>query len=411
MSLRFYDTNALLLLQEEAFQEAFFIASETLIELESIKSSAHKDQETKWRARNAARLIQENRFLVQVVICQENIRQIIEDFSLAPTPDVMIIASAKYMYDVTEDVVFYTNDILCKTIADKIFRIPTQFVKAVDDSYCGYKLLTPSADELHQFYSDPTINHFGLLPNEYAILQAEDGTVIDKCKWVGDANVRILPRTIKSTMFGDLRPYRNDVYQSLAIDSMWSNQVTMLSGKAASGKTYLALSFLYYLLEHHEIDKILVFANTVPVRNTATIGFLPGTREEKLLESSVGNILSSKLGGRYGVQDEISRGHLEIYPACDIRGFDTTNMRAGVLITEAENTDKDLLKLMLQRLGEDSKCIVEGDYESQVDSSAYAGAVNGMRCMSQAFRGESLYGEVKLQNIYRSKIAAIADKM
>ena len=72
--MRFYDTNALLLLQEEAFQEAFFIASETLIELESIKSSAHKDQETKWRTRNAARLIQENRFLVQVVIYQENIR-------------------------------------------------------------------------------------------------------------------------------------------------------------------------------------------------------------------------------------------------------------------------------------------------------------------------------------------------
>lgn len=41
----------------------------------------------------------------------------------------------------------------------------------------------------------------------------------------------------------------------------------------------------------------------------------------------------------------------------------------------------------------------------------YSGGRNGMRRMSQVFRGEDIYGEVELKNIYRSRIAEIADKM
>jgi predicted ribonuclease YlaK len=43
--------------------------------------------------------------------------------------------------------------------------------------------------------------------------------------------------------------------------------------------------------------------------------------------------------------------------------------------------------------------------------SEYSGTNNGLRRMSQVFRGKDFYGEVRLNNIYRSKIAAIADAM
>ena len=42
---------------------------------------------------------------------------------------------------------------------------------------------------------------------------------------------------------------------------------------------------------------------------------------------------------------------------------------------------------------------------------SFAGAKNGMRRMSEVFRGYGVYGEVKLQNIYRSEIARIAEMM
>jgi predicted ribonuclease YlaK len=69
------------------------------------------------------------------------------------------------------------------------------------------------------------------------------------------------------------------------------------------------------------------------------------------------------------------------------------------------------MKLALQRVGDDSILILDGDDTTQVDLSLYAGANNGLKRVSKIFRGEDIYGEVTLQNIYRSKIAAIADKM
>ena len=98
-------------------------------------------------------------------------------------------------------------------------------------------------------------------------------------------------------------------------------------------------------------------------------------------------------------------------PMSDIRGFDSTGMHAGIYITEAQNMDIELMRLALQRVGEDSVCILDGDSDAQVDLSMYAGSNNGMRRVSQVFRGQDIYGEITLPNIYRSKIARIAQLM
>lgn len=86
-------------------------------------------------------------------------------------------------------------------------------------------------------------------------------------------------------------------------------------------------------------------------------------------------------------------------------------MRAGVYITEAQNMDIELIKLALQRVGEDCIVILDGDSEAQVDLALYAGVNNGLRRVSTVFRGEDIYGEVTLPNIYRSKIANIAQQL
>ena len=132
---------------------------------------------------------------------------------------------------------------------------------------------------------------------------------------------------------------------------------------------------------------------------------------EKLLDSQIGNFLISKLGDRVQVERMINEGTLLLLPMSDIRGFDTTGMRAGIYITEAQNLDVELMKLALQRIGDDCFCILDGDSETQVDLAIYAGKNNGMRRVSEVFRGQDIYGEVTLPITHRSKIAAIADKM
>jgi predicted ribonuclease YlaK len=81
-----------------------------------------------------------------------------------------------------------------------------------------------------------------------------------------------------------------------------STDLTVYKASAGSGKTYLSLGYLMHRLERHKIDKIIVFCNTVATKNSAKMGYYPGTRDEKLLDSQIGNLLISKFGGRIMVE-------------------------------------------------------------------------------------------------------------
>ena len=164
-------------------------------------------------------------------------------------------------------------------------------------------------------------------------------------------------------------------------------------------------------LEKGELDRVVIFCNTVATANSAKLGFLPGTKDEKLLDSQIGNLLISKFGGRDAVEQLINSEKLILLPFSDLRGYDTSGMRAGIYISEAQNLDRALMKLALQRVGDDCICIIDGDEKSQVDMVAYKGHNNGMKRVSKVYRGHEEYGEVTLVNIYRSKIACIADNI
>ena len=102
---------------------------------------------------------------------------------------------------------------------------------------------------------------------------------------------------------------------------------------------------------------------------------------------------------------------LILLPLSDIRGYDTSGMRAGIYITEAQNMDISLMKLALQRIGEDSICIIDGDQKTQVDDVSFEGSNNGMRRLSKIFKGHDIYGEVELKKIHRSQIAELAEQL
>ena len=73
--------------------------------------------------------------------------------------------------------------------------------------------------------------------------------------------------------------------------------------------------------------------------------------------------------------------------------------------------DINLIKLTLQCIGEDRVCIIDGDYQAQVDNEEFSGINNGMKRVSKIFRGEEIYGEITLKNIHHSKITQITDKL
>lgn len=412
--MKYYDTCALINRGREVFEsdEKFYISTITFRELEQIKQSAHKGPDVKQKVRRLLKLLDENqdKYIVDYYTYGLNYKNnpLLEDNN-----DSKIIYSALAKKQTEQpNLIFVTDDACCKRIATAA-GLKTQYGIPEQDNYKGYiDIVCRNDDELAMTYN--TIyqadgNPFNLLQNEYFFIKDKEGNIIDKYKCVDGHYEQIKFISFDSSMFGNIKP--KDDYQLIAMDAIVSNQIVKLGGPAGSGKSYLSLGYLFHELERGRIDKIIVFCNTVATTGAAKLGFYPGSKDEKLLDSQIGNFLAAKFGDKMMVEDLVDKGVLILLPMADIRGYDTTGMHAGVYITEAQNMDVEMMRLALQRIGEDSKCILDGDELAQVDLGQYAGYNNGLRRMSQVFRGENVYGEVILPNIYRSKIASIAQRM
>ena len=417
MTYNFYDTCSLLLGYETMFREEEkpVISSITLQELEDIKTSARKDNNIKFAARQVMRTLNEHQGEYEIHVFREcMLDAILEKADFEINNDLKILATA-FDYDYYEhpdETVFITNDLTLAQIANLFFgadSISSIVDTNIHDGYKGYLEVNLSDQLLSEFYNDLSTNHFDLYENEYLIIK-NNGQIVDRLCWSNGTHRRLSAKEFSSRTLGVVRPMPGDVYQLLATDSLNNNQITMLCGKPGSGKTWLAFGCLFSLLDKHEIDRIIVFCNPVVAKDAARLGFYPGTKLEKLMESQVGAILSSKLGDVTEVERLVDEGKLVLIPAGDARGYEVPK-HSGVYIMESQNLTCDLLRMLLQRVSEGCKVIVDGDYNEQVDMDVYAGDNNGMRKMSSVFRGEDIYGQVELQMIHRSHIAEIADKM
>lgn len=411
--IKFYDTSSLLLKADTLFDtdEKFAISSITLEELEHIKTSVHKDPDIKYAARKLTHLLDKHIGSYDVEIYNEKMDKPLHQMGIFVNNDAKILAcSIAYAKAQRDKIVFMTNDICLKHLASLFF----DYVESVDedyDDYLGFKDIVMNDEEMVMFYSNPNSNPYNLLINEYLIVRNIDNEIVDRLCWTGESYRHLDYASFSSKWFGDVKPMKGDVYQAFVADSFVNNKITLVKGPAGSGKTFLSLAYLMHKLEKNQIDKIIIFCNTVATKDSAKLGFYPGTRNEKLLDSQIGNLLTSKFGGRCEVERMIEEEKLLLLPMSDVRGYDTSGMRAGVYISEAQNMSVSLMKLALQRIGEDSICIIDGDCKTQVDDIAFAGSNNGMKRTSKVFRGHDIYGEVSLQNIHRSKIGRIAEYM
>lgn len=415
MKYKCYDTCSLLEQAGHLFDSDEFtlvISSITLEELENIKTSGNKDPDVKYAARKVLTDMDEHYGAFEIVLYNDSYGDMMIRDGISLSDDAKIIACARHFAakHPQDEVIFVTNDLICRHIASMYFI--TEKVIEEDYDYDGYKEVYLDEDGLIEFYSNQDKNLYDLFINQYLLVyDANSGDCIERLVWTGDGYRRLAYNTFASKWFGDVKPMKGDLYQSLVADSFSNNKITLVKGPAGSGKTYLSLGFLMHKLERNKIDRIIVFCNTVATKNSAKLGFYPGTRDEKLLDSQIGNLLISKFGGRVAVEQMILEEKLVLLPLSDIRGYDTSGMKAGIYISEAQNMDVELMKLTLQRIGEDSICIIDGDCKTQVDDIHFAGSNNGMRRASQVYRGEDVYGEVTLRNIHRSRVAMIAEKM
>lgn len=359
-----------------------------LEELDRLKMS--NDKKLAYKAREVISKLKES-----------DVEFIFEDFNLDTSDNRILNYALRYGFKLI------TNDVNLQLKA-KAVGVEVESYIPQAENYTGYKEVIFTDEELAGWYEGNKFNKWGLINNQYLIIKYQDDYV-GAWKYVNGEFQEVFNRYIDSKVFGKIKPL--DVFQRCAIDSLYTNQVTVLKGKAGSGKSLLALAYAVSEIERGVYERLVIFTNPVPVLNSARLGFYPGDKNEKLLSSNIGNILISKFGDRVIVETLINQNKLMLIPFSDIRGFDTSGMKAIVYITEAQNLDVNLMKIAAQRVSEECKFIVDGDNEAQVDLEVFSGRNNGMRRLSEVFRGQDFYGEVELKNIYRSKIAELADKM
>ena len=104
----------------------------------------------------------------------------------------------------------------------------------------------------------------------------------------------------------------------------------------------------------------------------------------------------------------IQQDRIRLVSMADVRGMEVRDNEI-LYISEAQNTSIELLKLCLSRASSECKIIIEGDYNSQVDSYLFDGSSNGMKRAIDVLTGKEEFGYIDLPNIWRSKIAALVD--
>lgn len=142
------------------------------------------------------------------------------------------------------------------------------------------------------------------------------------------------------------------------VEAIRSNAVTFGVGPAGTGKTYLAMAMAVAALRRHEVSRIVL---TRPVVEAGeSLGFLPGTLEEKLdpyvrpLYDALLDMADAERVAAY-----MDQGTIEIAPLAFMRG--RTFSDAFVILDEAQNTTPRQMKMFLTRMGFSAKFVVTGD--------------------------------------------------
>ena len=167
------------------------------------------------------------------------------------------------------------------------------------------------------------------------------------------------------------------------------NQITFSYGPPGSGKTFIATSYGLNEVLRGKYDRLIITRPCVEAYGES-LGYLPGTSKEKILPYilPILNIMKQKVDGSYIdnlIKDEI----IQIIPFAFLRGW--TFDRSFVIADEVQNTVQQQVRLLLTRIGENSKIVCTGDI-NQSD----LGAENGLTDAIDRLNGVEGIGIMKL---------------
>ena len=171
------------------------------------------------------------------------------------------------------------------------------------------------------------------------------------------------------------------VGQKRYVDAIKKNTVTLGIGPAGTGKTFLAVAMAVDALRSKQISRIILTRPAVEAGEK--LGFLPGDLQNKIdpYLRPLYDALHEMLGAE-NFQRQLERNSIEIAPLAYMRG--RTLDDSFIILDEAQNTTCEQMKMVLTRLGMNSKVVVTGD-PSQTDLPF--GKKSGLGVASRILKG------------------------
>jgi phosphate starvation-inducible PhoH-like protein len=150
--------------------------------------------------------------------------------------------------------------------------------------------------------------------------------------------------------------------QKIYYDLLKKNQITICSGPAGVGKSYIAMKAALDILSDptSPYEKIIIVRPAVEAEEK--LGSLPGNVEEKLDPYIFPSYyLMNKIIGKENREKLKDIDAIEVFALAYMRGMNIDN--SILIFEEAQNSTPNQMKLLLTRIGFNSKFFISGDLE------------------------------------------------
>ena len=170
-------------------------------------------------------------------------------------------------------------------------------------------------------------------------------------------------------------------------------------GPAGTGKTYIAASYASQMYLDKTLEKIVITRPHVSVGKE--IGFLPGNVLEKATPWAMPTLdVLEQWMGKGVVETSLKNGNIEIAPLALMRGRSFEN--SFIIVDEAQNITTHEIKMLLTRVAEGSKIVLNGDVQQSdlKDANGLAKIVE----LSQRYAVNVPVIEFTIDDVVRSEV-------
>lgn len=327
--------------------------------------------------------------------------------------DNKILMAAQLLKEEKENVVFVSKDFAARVKAEAL-GLEVQDYENLKFSYKkmyrGYRQIEVTKHDVDVFFKDGAIDLKleDCRPNEYVVLTSpEHSSGVGKF----DQKKKAIVPLLKASEAWGITP--RNVQQRCSLDALLRDDIKLVTmvGPAGTGKTLLALAAgLRKVFDENEYSRILVSRPIVPLGRD--IGYLPGTKEEKLfnwMQPIYDNLefLCESSGSEANdtLQYVMNSKKIEMEAVTYIRGRSLPKMY--LIVDEAQNLTPHEVKTIISRAGEGTKVVLCGD-PSQIDNPYLDADSNGLTYTVGKFDNHRLFAHIYLDKTERSELAALA---